>query len=244
LILLKNTGIAGILLSTMKSSIYLKDYIQYLPSQKNINCCSSSATLLAAEMIMSANGCSQTFSRLYLYYTTRNARGKLDLTGTSIKETFDALTAFGVSRHELWPFYNRKVNTEPNIVAKDDAVNYRINKYEEILPTDYKEYLNRGIAPVIGMNVTDYFWNLAGPINNHAYIPVNTTNKGSIKGHAVTVVGYDDSLNSGSWIIANSLGPSWGDLGYAAIPYSCNKDIKESYVIINFAGLSMDKKFH
>ena len=39
-------------------------------------------------------------------------------------------------------------------------------------------------------------------------------------GHAMTVVGYDDSLNGGSFRIVNSWGYKWGDNGYAWIRYS------------------------
>ena len=39
-------------------------------------------------------------------------------------------------------------------------------------------------------------------------------------GHAMTVVGYDDTLNGGSFRIVNSWGYQWGDNGYAWIRYS------------------------
>jgi len=85
------------------------------------------------------------------------------------------------------------------------------------------------------------FWSLTGPLEEQKYCPVNNTDNRLSKGHAVVIIGYDDSLNS--WIIANSLGPKWGDRGLGAIPYDCNKDIGESYVITSFAGISLGKKF-
>ncbi|MDC3221408.1 C1 family peptidase [Flavobacteriaceae bacterium] len=39
-------------------------------------------------------------------------------------------------------------------------------------------------------------------------------------GHAMTVVGYDDTLNGGSFRVVNSWGSGWGDNGYAWIRYS------------------------
>ncbi len=50
--------------------------------------------------------------------------------------------------------------------------------------------------------------------NDHAYGSVN---------HAVTIVGWDDSMGSdGAWIIKNSWGTNWGDNGYMYIEYGCS----------------------
>jgi C1A family cysteine protease len=86
------------------------------------------------------------------------------------------------------------------------------------------------------MNTGRQFWRLNGPIANQAYKPINDTDNRQSRGHAVVVIGYSDTLAGGSWIIANSLGLKWGDGGYAAIPYACNKDIGESFALISFAG--------
>jgi C1A family cysteine protease len=55
-------------------------------------------------------------------------------------------------------------------------------------------------------------------------------------------VGYDDEIGDGSWIIANSIGPKWGDHGYGVIPYSCVSNIGEAYILNNFAGSIPGKK--
>ncbi|RLA94130.1 MAG: hypothetical protein DRG69_05830 [Deltaproteobacteria bacterium] len=46
--------------------------------------------------------------------------------------------------------------------------------------------------------------------------------------HAIVLVGYDDDLNGGSWIIRNSWGTNYGNNGYGTIPYTGHKfsDIK------------------
>nr|WP_307729796.1 DUF4214 domain-containing protein [Massilia sp. YIM B04103] len=46
------------------------------------------------------------------------------------------------------------------------------------------------------------------------------TNQEKYGDHAFLVVGRDDHLNGGSYIIENSWGEGWGDKGYAAIPYN------------------------
>jgi C1A family cysteine protease len=38
--------------------------------------------------------------------------------------------------------------------------------------------------------------------------------------HGVLLVGWDDAMDGGAWIIKNSWGPAWGDSGYAYIRYN------------------------
>ena len=42
--------------------------------------------------------------------------------------------------------------------------------------------------------------------------------------HALAIVGWDDNLGEdGVWFVRNSWGENWGDSGYMAIPYGCNR---------------------
>jgi C1A family cysteine protease len=88
------------------------------------------------------------------------------------------------------------------------------------------------------------FWGLKGPLEEQRYKQINMTDNKQYRGHAVTIIGYDDNICGGSWIIANSLGPVWGHQGYAAIPYSCNSDIGEAYAITQFAGITAGKEIY
>jgi hypothetical protein len=40
--------------------------------------------------------------------------------------------------------------------------------------------------------------------------------------HDVLIVGWDDTLGGGCWIIRNSWGLNWGDEGFMKLPYGCN----------------------
>ena len=121
------------------------------------------------------------------------------------------------------------------------ANNYRLQSYEQVSPVNYKEYLNNGIPIIVGMRTGKLFWNLEGPLQEQEYKPINGRDNRLTRGHAITIIGYDDNINGGSWIIANSLGPRWGFQGYAAIPYICDVDIGESYIITDFAGIPAGK---
>jgi len=220
----------------------LRNYIQYLPTQGNSECCTSSATLLAAEITMATQNIKINFSRLYVYYMTRKLQGRIGQRGAELKYALDCLMSTGVPSESRWPFSDRRVDLEPNAHAMEEAVHYKLRSYESVTTAQFKYYLNQEIPIIIGMITGRKFWNISGTFDQHAYTPVNDIDNRPSKGHAVTIIGYDDEINGGSWIIANSFGPKWGYQGYAAIPYTCNIDIGEAYIITNFAGITAGKK--
>jgi len=231
-------------MQSLPPSFTLQEYIQYLPSQGNVGCCTASATLLSAEIIMATHGQKINLSRLYLYYMTRKLQNRLGLHGAELKETLNALSIYGVATDATWPFFYAWAEKEPNMRAIQDAARHKLYSYEWADSIDFKKHIVNHIPIIIGIGTGKMFWRLKGQFEKHAYVPINTTNNKQYKGHAVTIIGYDDNLNGGSWIIANSVGPKWGCRGYAAIPYSCNADIGESYIITNFAGIIAGKKIY
>jgi len=237
---------AGIFLadkySMFPESLSLRRFIRVLQSQENADCCTASASLIAAEMIMSSVGKNMNFSRLYVYYMTRKIQNRLKQRGAELKDTLNALTIYGASPENNWPFSISRIDREPNIPAIEAGVYYRVQSYKEVSSEEFKTYLIRNIPIIIGIRTGTKFWKLNGPLEEQAYKAVNITDNRPSTGHAMTVIGYDDKIGGGSWIVANSLGPRWGFQGYGAIPYECNVDIGESYVITKFAGIEAGKK--
>ena len=142
-----------------------------------------------------------------------------------------------------WPFSFDRVNIEPNLIAVAEASQLKINSYQRIDATSYKDFLHRGYPIIIGFFTGRMFWKMKGPLANQLYKPINTEDNRKFRGHAATIIGYDDTLLGGSWIIANSLGLTWGDHGLGLLPYDCCVDIGESYVITQVAGKTPEKKF-
>lgn len=222
--------------------VSLRRYINYLQPQENIACCTACAILLAAEIIMASTGNRMNFSRLFLYYMTQKEHNRLGMKGAELRDALDTLVRHGVTPERYWPFSFNRANREPHQQAIQEAIYYRLQSYHEVLPIDYKSYLDRDIPIIVGIRTGKLFWELKGELQEQQYKPVNSRDNRQTSGHAITIIGYDDDLNGGSWIIANSLGPKWGYQGYAAIPYICNADIGESYVITSFAGINAGKK--
>lgn len=207
-----------------------------------MKCCTASATLTAVELIMSMNNVPVNFSRLFLYYMTRQMQNRIGQKGAELGATLESLKIYGCCTDKLWPFIVSRTDKSPNHLCIEEALNYRLDNYESIPMTNFNYYLERNIPVIIGMRIGRKFLKLQGPISEQQYYPVNTTDNRPSFGHAVTIVGFDDTLNGGSWIAANSMGLRWGDKGYCAIPYSCEIDIGEAYAIHSFAGFTAEKK--
>ena len=53
----------------------------------------------------------------------------------------------------------------------------------------------------------------------------------SLGGIALLLVGFDDEADEGVWIVRNSLGEEWGDLGHAYLAYGWENYFSDLYVI-------------
>lgn len=215
----------------MNSSNSLREYIRYMPSQGNVACCTSNSVLLAFEIMAAIKGLKITTSRLFLYYMTRLHADTLFSKGARLADTLDAFVKYGVAPEESWPFTDRRVNMIPHTQSMQLAVYNRISSYRSINLFEYKEYIDSGKPIIIGLITGCKFWSLFGDMSTHRYEPINGTSNIISRGHALTIVGYDNNLNGGSWIVANSLGTNWGDQGFSAIPYDCSIDIGEAYIL-------------
>jgi uncharacterized protein (TIGR02145 family) len=90
---------------------------------------------------------------------------------------------------------------------------------ERFLPND--ENLIKQTLMTFGATYTAFYWDgsyFDGSNNTYYYNGTNSAN------HAVTIVGWNDTITTaggqGAWIIKNSWGTSWGDTGYFYISYN------------------------
>lgn len=224
------------------SMVDLRQYAGYLQPQGNIGCCTASATLKAAEIICNIEGRSDHFSRLFVYYMTRKLSGRLNQVGAELKDTLAAVKDYGVCVERSWPFSHQRLNIEPSQQVQSEAMYNRISSYDNVISHDFNALLENRIPIIIGLRTGRLFWKLKGELADQAYKSINTSDNRISHGHAVVIVGYNNSLLGGSWIIANSLGPAWGHRGYGALPYECRGDIGEAYVIREFSGVLVGKK--
>jgi C1A family cysteine protease len=220
----------------------LRKYIRYLPPQGTIGCCTASAALIAAEIMCNKSNQHNYFSRLFVYYTTRKIQGRINEVGAELSSTLESMKQHGACSERIWPFRKQQLNIEPTTAAYQEAAKYRIQKYENVYDKDFNYLLEDEVPIIIGLKTGRLFRKLSGPLNEQVYKLINTTDNRPSHGHAVTIIGFDDNLLGGSWIIANSFGPKWGHYGYGILPYECREDIGEAYVIRQFSGITAGRK--
>ncbi len=213
-----------------------------MPQQDNVGCCAASAAIIAAEMTMSLENRQINFSRLFVYYMARKMQGRVGQKGTELRMVLSAMQTHGIPETKYWPFVHNRVDMEPSMQSINEAASHRLQAFGTVSTDRINECIDLDIPVIVGMHTGRMFWHLKGPLHQQLYKPVNSTDNRESYGHAVTIVGYDDSLCDGAWIVANSLGPRWGDHGYGILPYSCAVDIGESFVIHQFAGITPGRK--
>ena len=110
---------------------------------------------------------------------------------------------------------------------------YRINDYAAVPNDDIvknvKEALSYNLIVSVGVNLTKSF-SAGSSIKYGLWAPA--ANEESIGGHAMCVVGYDDSKYGGAFEVMNSWGSNYGDNGFVWIKYAdFKKYVVEAYVI-------------
>jgi hypothetical protein len=97
-----------------------------------------------------------------------------------------------------------------------------------------KKSLSEGKPVIIGMNCPESFL-AAGEVWRPRESPLR-----NYGGHAMCVIGYDDTKDGGSFEVMNSWGKKWGNGGFVWIPYGVfTQFVREAYEMIeNLAAFS------
>lgn len=159
-------------------------------------------------------------SRLFIYYYERVLEGTVRSdAGAQLRSGMKVVVNTGFCREMLWPYKIGKFNYKPSAFAQTEAANhkalggYRVNLSMLELCTCLAE----GYPVVIGISVYDSFE--SDKVAKTGMVPMPNLKKESmLGGHALLVVGYDDSKRV--FVVRNSWGTSWGDKGYCYIPYN------------------------
>ena len=149
--------------------------------------------------------------------------------GSSIPAALSLMQSKGAATLADMPYVAGQFKTQPSAAALADAAHYKLSSYGYIAPnnlTSIKAELAAGSPVILAINVYNNFFLLG---SNQIYSAVSGAYQG---GHAVTVVGYNDSKQAVE--IINSWGPSWGTAGYGWISYpALNQIAVEAYSAID-----------
>ena len=140
-----------------------------------------------------------------------------------------ALVLFGVPPEEYWPYNIADFDEEPTAFCYAFAQNYQSITYYRLDPpgitkTDLlnqiKTNLSGSLPSMFGFTVYSSIYEAA----TTGKIPYPASGEKIVGGHAIVVAGFDDKMviknaKPGAFLIRNSCGTGWGDMGYGWLPY-------------------------
>lgn len=187
--------------------------------QGALGSCSANASGAALEFDQIKQGQQPvTPSRLFIYYFERLDQGDVaDDTGSTITEACKVLNSYGAPAETTWPYDVSAFAIKPsNDAIKEGALHTAI-KYSEVAQdeTSIKSAIASGFPIIFGIQVFESFEG-DGPAST-GVIPMPSDSDGLMGGHAICIVGYNDSTKL--FTFRNSWGTSWGDQGYGYLPY-------------------------
>ena len=208
-------------------SIDLRQYCSAIEDQGQLGSCTGNAIAGMIELLDKKNNKNLDVSRLFIYYQERVIEGTVRYdSGAYIRDGLKAVNQYGAPLESLWPYTISKFATKPTTAAYNDAANRKVTAYARCTNlAAIKNALAAGQPVTIGFSVYDSFEGAWGNIPHgqagSGMMPYpNTATEQLLGGHAVCVVGYNDTLNGGRLICRNSWGTSWGDNGYFYMPYA------------------------
>ncbi|HCL57509.1 MAG TPA: hypothetical protein DHW82_10940 [Spirochaetia bacterium] len=148
--------------------------------------------------------------------------------GSYFHEALDVLKNQGAATLSTMS-YNPNIerdNTQPSAKARQEASQYKAKDWKQLRSSD-SEAIKKELAgenPVVfGLNLKESFYNYSGGV-------YKTQSGGYLGGHAMLLVGYDDSKKA--YKVMNSWGTNWGEKGFLWLDYSLfEKDCNAVYVM-------------
>lgn len=197
-----------------------------IKDQSSLGSCTAQAAAYMYETYLRvANLSKDTLSRRFLYKVTRDLLGWKGDTGAYLRTTMQALATFGVPPEKFCAYDIAKYDEEPGAFLYAMAQNYQALTYyklsngtmsiEDVL-NSIKLNISSNRACMFGFTV---YSNMDG--SGDILLPDKLS---SVRGgHAVCLVGYDDTYRvgtaTGAVKFANSWTPNWGHTGYGYLPY-------------------------
>jgi C1A family cysteine protease len=157
-------------------------------------------------------------SRLFEYWNTRAIEGTTrEDSGASIRDSIKAMVQRGFAPEADWPYHIGKFKAKPPAIAYSDAKKNLIRQYHSVPQTaaQIKSALAQNLPVDFGFTVYESFEGDA--VASTGIVPMPSKNESVVGGHAVLIVGYDDSKNA--YIVRNSWGSGWGIQGYCYMLY-------------------------
>ena len=223
--------------SKLSATVDLRQWCSPVEDQGSIGSCTAQAVVGLLEYYeRRAFGKHIDASRLFSYKTSRRLANLTGDSGSYLRTTLAALTLFGVPPEKYWPYVTSQFDAEPSAFVYSLAQNFQALTYYRLdsagvttsqLVSRVKTNLAAGLPCVCGFTVFNSYYQTE---TNGGCFPYPSATDQLAGGHAVLIVGYDDTKviqntapggvsTTGAFRIKNSWGTSWGEAGYGWIPY-------------------------
>ncbi|MCB2340182.1 C1 family peptidase [Clostridium estertheticum] len=211
----------------LPAKVDLTSQFPKVDNQGNLGSCVSWATGYADKTYQEGqewkwplNTISNIFSPAYIYNQI-HVDNSADGGGANFSDAFNILETQGCTTLADMPYDGNEYawKTTPTAKQKANAAKYKAESWNELPDGNYsaiKAQLANGNPVVIGISVYPDFDKLNA--SNPIYDQVYGTSRG---GHALCVIGYDDTKRAVK--IINSWGTNWGINGYGWISYDLIK---------------------
>ena len=169
-------------------------------------------------------------SRLFEYYATRKIEGTVNEdSGATIRDAIKAGAQYGVADEAAWGYDISKFTTNPPTTVWSSAATHMVTSYHAITDGDLqtmKSVLASGFLIGFGFQVFDYM--MSAQMASTGMLPYPGQDEQLQGGHAVCLVGYDDTkqitrsdgtVSTGAFLVRNSWGTGWGLAGYFWVAY-------------------------
>lgn len=240
--------------SDMPSQLSMRDYVPRPGNQGVQQSCVGWATAYAARTLVAARDAQVTSPSAKSQMTLSPAfifnqiqRKGCD-NGSLIADALDLMTERGVATLASFPYRENSCVAMPDAEILSEAQDYRIKGFTRLWGSksrnrhvSARRALAAGHPVVIGMFVPESFIDFDGTdffASDDERDGMQALYEGQrspliLGGHAMTVVGYDDTREGGSFEIVNSWGPDWGQGGFFWLNYrDFNHFVTQGYEMI------------
>lgn len=203
----------------LPSLIDLRPGMPKVYDQLDLGSCTANALGGLAEYLMMKQGKTHyTPSRLFIYYNERAIEGSVsEDSGAAIADGAYVLEKYGCPSESKWWYNTSKFRVKPNKSVFAEGLKHLVGGVHAVHQSldDMRKVLASGYPIAGGFTVYDSFEN--DDVAKSGIVPFPGRFEQVLGGHAVLLVGYDDSKE---WfIVRNSWGEGWGDHGYCYMPY-------------------------
>jgi hypothetical protein len=229
----------------LPASINLIAYMPQIRNQGPRGTCVAFTLTALNEYILRRRGISQNLSEQHLYFETKQIDGSPNACGTWQAKAVLVLRDRGQCREAIWPYNpNPPCNNHGALPpqARPNGLSYRLRTLPAITRSvaDYKLHMSKQRPVTLSIPVYNS-WYQSAETRRSGRITMRIGNEASVGGHAVCLVGYQDTASSpggGYFIVRNSWDTGWAyqspyGAGYGTIPYQyITNDAWEAFTAI------------